>query len=138
MPTWGYTDSNYLVSEETQVDNVNDKKLESPWLIVKALYRASGIGFVLLVAFLPFLFITDQTYTYHNSIVPMDRLTYNALMFLIFAEMKILIIVFLLLPAVGLHWTLANQRRVNQRNQKQIQDKEIEAPIAHNRGPADG
>jgi hypothetical protein len=94
------------------VNNVNDEKLEFLWLIVKALYRASGIGFVLLLSFLPFLFMTDQTYAYHNSIIPMERLTYNALMFRIFAEMKIVIIVLLLLPAIGLHWTLAKQRRV--------------------------
>ena len=81
------------------------------WLVVKALYRSSGIGFVLLLGFLPFLFMTEQIYAYHNSIVPMERLTYNALMFRIVAEMKILIIVFLLLPAVGLHWTVAKQRR---------------------------
>ena len=94
------------------MNNVNDEKLEFLWLIVKALYRASGIGFVLLLSFLPFLFMTDQTYAYHNSIIPMERLTYNALMFRIFAEMKIVIIVLLLLPAIGLHWTLAKQRRV--------------------------
>ena len=100
------------------MNNVNDEKLDLLWLIVKALYRASGIGFALLLGFLPFLFITDQTYAYHNSIVPMERLTYNALMFRIFAEMKIVIIVFLLLPAVGLHWTLAKQRRATQQNQE--------------------
>ena len=85
------------------------------WLIVKALYKAGGIGFALLLGFLPFLFITDQTYAYHNSIVPMERLTYKPLMFRILAEMKVLIIVFLILPAVGLHWTLAKQRRATQR-----------------------
>ena len=102
--------------EGRYMTDVNDQKLETLWLIVKSLYRASVVGFLILIAFLPFLFMTDFTYAYHNSIIPMDRPTYNATMFYLYAEMKIFIIVFLFLPAVGLHWTLAKQRRTSRAN----------------------
>ena len=62
-------------------------------MIAKSLYRASALGFVLIMSFLPFVFIRDQTYAYHNAIVPMERLTYNAMMFRILADMQLLVFI---------------------------------------------
>ncbi len=93
----------------TKSDN---EKLELLWLITKALYRASLAGFLLMIVSLPLLFMTDQIYALHNSIISLERPTYNALIFGFFAALKILILVFLLLPAIGLHWTIAKQRHV--------------------------
>ena len=54
--------------------------------------------------------MTDQIYPLHNAIIPMDRLTYNAMMFRVLVDMKILVFIFLLLPAIGLHWTLRKEQ----------------------------
>ena len=91
-------------------DNSNEK-LDHLWLLTKALYRGSFLGFLLTLLFLPFLFMIDQTYTWHNAIVPLERTTYNAMMFGSVAILKILVIVFLLLPAMGFHWTIVKQQR---------------------------
>ena len=91
-------------------DNSNEK-LDHLWLWTKALYRGSFLGFLLTLLFLPFLFMIDQTYTWHNAILPLERTTYNAMMFGSVALLKILVIVFLLLPAMGLHWTIVKQQR---------------------------
>ena len=92
-----------------------EKNFDTPWLIVKSLYRASVLGFLILTLCLPLVLMSDQLYPIHNAILSMDRLTYNAMMFQTLIEMKTMVIVFLLLPAMGLHWTL----RKEQAGQKQ-------------------
>ena len=84
-----------------------DRQHETLWLITKALYRASAVAFGFFFLTIPVLFLTDYTYAIHNSIVPMERMAYNELMFGWFGDLKILIMVCLLCPAIGLHWTLA-------------------------------
>ena len=98
--------------EKTMTDNRNEK-IDHLWLLTKALYRGSFLGFLLTLLFLPFLFMTDQTYVWHNAIVPLEKTTYNAMMFGSLAFLKTLVIVFLLLPAMGLHWTIVKQRRAH-------------------------
>ena len=90
--------------------SIEDKQYDTLWIIVKSLYRASLLGFALLTLSLPIVFMTDQIYPLHNAIIPMDRLTYNAMMFRVLVDMKILVFIFLLLPAIGLHWTLRKEQ----------------------------
>ena len=73
-------------------DNSNEK-MNNLWLLTKALYRGSFLGLLLTLLFLPFLFMIDQTYTWHNATVPLERTTYNAMMFGS-VLLKILVIVF--------------------------------------------
>ena len=102
------------MSKGKSMAETSNEKLEPLWLITKALYRASLVGFLLTIAFLPLLFITDRTYALHNAIVPLERTTYNAMMFGSLALLKTLVIVFLFLPAIGLHWTIIKQRRLDE------------------------
>ena len=88
-----------------------DRQHETLWLITKALYRASAVGFGWLLLSMPFLFLTDFTYAIHNSIVPMERMAYNEIIFSWFGDLKVLLMVCLLCPAIGLHWTLARHAR---------------------------
>ena len=93
-----------------------DKNFDTPWLIVKSLYRASVLGFLIVTLYLPLVFMSDQIYPIHNAIISIDRLTYNAMMFEALIDMKTMVVVFLLLPAMGLHWTLCKE----QSRQKQV------------------
>ncbi|MBA63687.1 MAG: hypothetical protein CMJ76_15130 [Planctomycetaceae bacterium] len=94
--------------------DAHDEKLDQLWLITKALYRASLAGFLLLLVWTPFTLILDQLYALHNAIIPLQRTTYNAMMFGFLALFKTLVIVFLFLPAVGLHRTIIKQRKRKQ------------------------
>ena len=85
----------------------NEGQQKTLWLITKALYMASAVGFGLILISLPALFLSDTTHAIHNAIIPMERMAYNTMMFRLFGEMKILLIVCLLCPAIGLHWALA-------------------------------
>jgi hypothetical protein len=93
----------------------DEKKLEVLEVIVKGLYWASLCGGILLLLSIPWLFLNDLSYALHNSFIPLDRPTYNALMFLILAELKLFIFVFLLFPAIGLHIALVRYRSANQK-----------------------
>lgn len=53
--------------------------------------------------------MTDQIYPLHNAIIPMDQLTYNAMVFRVLVDINFLVFIFLLLPATGLHWTLRKE-----------------------------
>ena len=75
--------------------------------ISSELFRATLIGFVLLIiTCIPILFLTDQMYAIHSSMIEIPRDQYNALLFTWLGNMKMLIIVLLLLPAIGIRWAL--------------------------------
>ncbi len=100
------------------MSDMKNEKFEFLWLIMKGLYWASLSGGILLLLSIPWLFLNDQAYGLHNSLIPLERPTYNALMFLIISELKLFIIVFLLLPAIGLHIALARHLRVVSKNRQ--------------------
>lgn len=80
-------------------------------MIVGVLYRSAAIGFALMIlSAVPVLLLTDQVYAIHNWLIAIERPAYNLMMFRLLGEMKILVLVFFLIPAMGLHWTLARGR----------------------------
>lgn len=92
--------------------NQNEQdKWEILAIIIRGLYLASLGGTIFLLLSIPWLFLRAEFYTLHNSIIPLEESTYNALMFLLLGMLKLFVIVFLLLPAVGLHLALARHRK---------------------------
>jgi len=88
---------------------IDDKTRATAMLISSVLFRATLIGFVLLLIIcIPILFMTDQIYTIHSSMIDIPRDQYNVLMFTLLGNMKVLIIVVLLLPAIGIRWAMKN------------------------------
>ena len=86
---------------------IDDKTHATAMLISSVLFRAALIGFVLLlITCIPLLLLTDQIHEIHNSMIEIPRDQYNALLFTWLGNMKILIIVLLLLPAIGIRWAL--------------------------------
>ena len=90
--------------------NLEDSWLDRLWLVNTALYRASLLGFLLTLTAVPGLFLREQIYAIHNEIIPMQRETYNAMFFGGYVLLKTMVITFLFLPALGLHWTIAKRR----------------------------
>lgn len=86
---------------------IDDKTRATAMLISSVLFRATLIGFaLLLITCIPMLFMTDQIYTIHSSMIDIPRDQYNVLMFTWLGNMKVLVIVVLLLPAIGIRWAL--------------------------------
>ncbi len=86
---------------------IDDKTRATAMFISSVLFRATLVGFVLLlITCIPVLFMTDQIYTIHSSMIDLPRDQYNALLFSWLGDMKMLIIVVLLLPAIGIRWAL--------------------------------
>jgi len=86
---------------------IDDKTRATAMLISSVLFRAALIGFVLLlITCIPLLLLTDQIHEIHNSMIEIPRDQYNALLFTWLGNMKMLIIVLLLLPAIGIRWAL--------------------------------
>ncbi len=84
-----------------------ENEFATSWLIVEFLYRSTVFGFALVLACsLPLLLTTDTVYQIHNWFIAIERPTYNAMMFEFLGNLKIFIIVFFFIPAIGLHWTL--------------------------------
>ena len=86
---------------------IDDKTRATAMLISSVLFRATLIGFgLLIISCIPLLFLTDQVHTIHNSMIEIPRDQYNALLFTWLGNMKMLIIVLLLLPAIAIRWAL--------------------------------
>ena len=86
---------------------IDDKTRATAMFISSVLFRATLVGFVLLlITCIPILFLTDQAYAIHSSMIDIPRDQYNALLFSWLGDMKMLIIVVLLLPAIGIRWAL--------------------------------
>lgn len=94
------------------MDYADKQKQATGWLVVGVLYRSAAIGFaVMTLSAVPVLLLTDQIYAIHNWLIAIERPAYNLMMFRLLGEMKILVLVFFLIPAIGLHWTLAKARQ---------------------------
>ncbi len=86
---------------------IDDKTRATTMFISSVLFRAALTGFGLLIIMcIPILFLTDQMHAIHNSIIEMPPGQYNVLMFTWLGNMKMLVIVLLLLPAIGIRWVL--------------------------------
>ena len=86
---------------------IDDKTRATAILISSVLFRATLIGFVLLILFaIPVLFLTEQMYAVHNSMIEIEPAEHGVLMFTWLGNMKMLVIVLLLLPAIGIRWAL--------------------------------
>ena len=86
---------------------IDDKTRATAMLISSVLFRATLIGFaLLLITCIPILFMTDQIYTIHSSMIDIPRDQYNALLFNWLGNMKMLVIVLFLLPAISIRWAL--------------------------------
>jgi hypothetical protein len=86
---------------------IDDKTRATALFVSSALFRATLAGFVLLLLFaLPVLFMTDQMYAIHSCLMDIPRAGYDELLFAFMGDMKLLILVVLLLPAIGIRWAL--------------------------------
>ena len=86
---------------------MDDKTRATAMFISSVLFRATLIGFVLLILFaIPVLFLTEQMYTIHNSMIEIEPAEHRVLLFTWMGNMKMLIFVVLLLPAIGIRWAL--------------------------------
>jgi hypothetical protein len=88
--------------------NTIDEKTRSTAIFVSnVLFRACVLGFVLLgISSIAMLSLTEQMYAVHSSMIDIPRPSYNAMLFDWIANMKILVLVFFLLPAIAIRWTL--------------------------------
>ena len=76
-------------------------------LVSSVLLRAFAIGACLLaISCVPVLFMTDQIYGIHNAMIEIPRPEYNAILFSWLGNLKLLLIVFLLLPSISIRWAL--------------------------------
>tara|TARA_B100001013_G_scaffold339518_2_gene261645 strand:- start:57 stop:338 length:282 start_codon:yes stop_codon:yes gene_type:complete len=90
---------------------IDDKTRATAMLISSVLFRAALVGFVLLlITCIPILFLTDQMHAIHSSMIEMEPAEHRVLMFTWLGNMKILLIVLLLLPAIGIRWALKKAR----------------------------
>ena len=86
---------------------IDDKTRSVAMLISSVLLRACLLGFGLLILTgIPILFLTDQVYAVHSSIIDIPRPEYNTLLFSWLAYMKLLLLIFFLLPAIAIRWAL--------------------------------
>ena len=76
-------------------------------LISSVLFRTCLLGFGLLIlSCIPVFFLADWCYAVHSWMLDIPRPEYNALLFSWLGNMKQLLLVFFLLPAVAIRWTL--------------------------------
>lgn len=86
---------------------IDEKTHATAILISNILFRAALIGMaLLLLACIPLFLLTDQAYAFHNSFVEMPREQYNSLVFQWLGNLKILVIVLFLVPAIAIRWSL--------------------------------
>ncbi len=89
------------------MNSIDEKTRSTARLISSVLFRTCLLGFVLLgISSIPILGFTDQMYAIQSSVVDIPRAEYNAILFGWLGEMKLLLIVFFLLPAIAIRWAL--------------------------------
>ena len=92
------------------MNEVDDKTRSTALLISNVLFRAFLLGFGLLcLSTIPLLLLTDQIYAIHSRMIDIPRPMYNVLLFEWLGNMKMLLVMLFLLPAVGIRWTLKKQ-----------------------------
>ena len=86
---------------------IDDKTRYAAMFVSSVLFRACLLGFgLLIIVGIPILFLTDQVYAVHSSIIDIPRPEYNALLFSWLGYLKMLVIVLFLLPAIAIRWAL--------------------------------
>lgn len=89
------------------MSEIDDRTRATAKLISSVLLRAFLLGFgLLLVAAFPTVLLTDQLYALHSSLIDVPRPQYNAYLFAWLGDMKMLLFIFFLLPALAIRWTL--------------------------------
>ncbi len=86
---------------------IDDNTRSAAMLISSVLFRAFLLGLGLLIlSCIPVLLMTDQIYAVHTSMIAVPRPEYNALLFGWLGDLKLLALVFFLLPAIAIRWAL--------------------------------
>ena len=86
---------------------IDNKTRAMGLLISSVLFRTCLLGFGLLIlSCIPVFFFTDWCYAVHSWMLDIPRPEYNALLFSWLGNTKQLLLVFFLLPAVAIRWTL--------------------------------
>lgn len=99
-----------LATEPFFMIAIEGKTRSAALLISSVLFRAFFLGVGLLIlSCLPILFLTDQVYAVHSNMIDIPRPEYNALLFSWLGNLKLLLIVFFLLPAIAIRWALKKE-----------------------------
>jgi len=86
---------------------IDDGTRAAAMLMSSVLFRAFLIGCgLLLLSSTAILLLTDDVYAIHNSMIKIPRPQYNALLFTWLGDMKMLLLVFFLFPAIAIRWAL--------------------------------
>jgi hypothetical protein len=86
---------------------IDDKTRSVAMLLSRVLFRAFFVGMgLLVVATIPILFLTDQIYAVHRTMLDIPRPEYNALLFGGLGLAKSLLFILFLSPAIGIRWAL--------------------------------
>jgi hypothetical protein len=86
---------------------IDDKTRTVAMLTSSVLFRTFLLGAgVLLLSCIPVLFMTDQIYAIHSTMIDIPRPEYNAILFTYLADMKVLLLTFFLFPAIAIRWAL--------------------------------
>ena len=89
---------------------VIDKKTRSTAMLMSSvLFRSFLLGSgLLLLTCLPVLLLTDEIYALHSGMIDIPRPDYNTLLFGWLGNMKLLLLIFFLVPAIAIRWALKN------------------------------
>ena len=86
---------------------IDEKTRATAMLISGALFRATVVGFgLLIVTCIPVTFLTDWLHKFHDRMIEIPRAEYNVLLFTWLGNMEMLVIVLFLLPAIGIRWAV--------------------------------
>ena len=86
---------------------IDDKTRSVAMLISSVLFRAFLLGFGLMIfSGIPVLFVTDEIYAIHSRMIDISRPEYNALVLGWLGNMKLLLLMVFLLPAIAIRWAL--------------------------------
>ena len=86
---------------------IDDRTRSAAMLISSVLFRAFFLGWGLLIlSSIPVLVLTDEFYAVHRNMIDIPRPEYNALLFGWLGDMKLLLLIFFLVPATAIRWTL--------------------------------
>ena len=76
-------------------------------LVSSVLFRAFFLGWGLLIlSSIPMLFMTDELYTLHSSMIDIPRPEYGLLLFSWLGYMKLIVLLLFLVPAIAIRWAL--------------------------------
>ena len=86
---------------------IEDKTRSAAMLMSSVLFRAFILGTgVMILSCIPVLFMTDEIYAVHSTMMDIPRTEYNTILFTYLADMKLMLLTFFLLPAIAIRWAL--------------------------------